>query len=56
MVEFEIGEYDVIVDLVRKEIEIRNATYKYVDLTFVEFNELLKKIKEIMEVKKEDEF
>ena len=49
MIEFEIGEYDVRIDLERKEIELQDGTYKYVDLTFAEFNELLKKFKEIME-------
>lgn len=49
MITFEIGKYDVVVDLERKEIEIQDGTYKYIDLTFVEFNELLKKIKEIID-------
>lgn len=48
MIEFEVGEYDVRVDLERKEIELQNSTYKYVDLSFDDFEELYKKISEVI--------
>lgn len=53
MIKFELGEYTVTLTFDKerkeiKEIELQNGTYKYVDLSFEELEELYKKVKELM--------
>lgn len=41
---FEIGEYTVDVDLEKGIVELRDGTYKYVNLSVVELNRLQRKV------------
>ena len=49
MSKFKVGEYDIRYKAEKGKLEIQNGTYKYVDLTFEELEQIYKKIIELRE-------